>query len=69
MFICCSMGSGGPPVLTKGGGSIILLRHEGCLTPAQVPEAKKTVDNYQVKFPGSQASTAQHVGVTELIFA
>lgn len=34
-----------------------------------MPEAKKTVDNYQVKFSGGLASTAQHVGVTELIFA
>lgn len=63
------MGSGSPPTATKGGWSIILFRHKGGLTPAQVPEAKKTVDNYQVNFPGSRASTAQHVGVTELIFA
>lgn len=36
---------------------------------ACAPKARKTVDNYQVKLPGSRTSTAQHVGVTEPIFA
>lgn len=55
--------------LLLGGEWVNYTVHHGGLTPAQVPEAKKTVDNHQVKFPGSRASTAQHVGVTELIFA
>lgn len=53
----------------RGGRVNLTNAQKGALTPTFASKAKKTGNNYQVKFPGSRASTARHAGVTEPIFA